>query len=99
MSGFQKKEQELFLKIADDIKRYPNRYRNAGKWLDKYYDDTVFLSKKQKEIEQQKHQLRIEIKRLETEIKSDISTFGDDRGRLEGKLFTRNQRLEFIRQL
>ena len=69
MAGFQKREQELFLKIARDIKVYPEKYREAGKWLDQYYDYNELCTKKQKEVEQQKCRLVEEIEELEQKIK------------------------------
>ena len=38
MSVFQPKDRDLFFKIAKDIKRYPDKYRPAGEWLNQYYD-------------------------------------------------------------
>jgi hypothetical protein len=85
MSRFIKRDYELFLKIANDVKEYPSRYAEPGKWLDRYYKDAELLCKKQAEIEQQKYGLMEEIKEAEGQS-------------LEGKLFTSKHRLEFISQ-
>ena len=101
MSGFQRKEQELFLKIADDITKYPDRYLNAGKWLDQYYGGGEFWAKKQEEIGQEKHELIEQIKKIEGKIEiesqaTNRSILDETLNSLKDDLFIKKKRLEFI---
>lgn len=101
MTKFKPKDEELFLKIASDVISSPEKYMEAGKWLDQYYDNGL-CTEKQNEVKQQKHQLLEEIKEIEGEIKTEKlnenSVLNDKLSELEGELFTKNQRLEFLSQ-
>ncbi len=101
MSKFNSKDEELFLKIASDVISSPEKYLEAGKWLDRYYDNGL-CTEKQKEVELQKHQLLKEIDVIESEIKPEKlnknSVLNEKLPKLEGKLFTKKYRFEFLSQ-
>jgi hypothetical protein len=96
MAKFQSKDEELFLKIASNVITFPEKYLEAGKWLDQYYDDNKLCAEKQKEIKKYRGQLSGEIVPLEARVTNP--RFNDEESHLEGKLFTKVQRLAFLNQ-
>ena len=50
MAGFQRKEQDLFFEIARDIKTSPEKYREAGKQLDKFYSKDEYWANREIEL-------------------------------------------------
>jgi len=45
-------DKKLFCWIANDIKKHPKKYREAGKWLDsEYYDEKHFVAKQRRILE------------------------------------------------
>jgi hypothetical protein len=102
VSKFISKDEELFLKVVGDVIAYPQRYLEAGKWLDRYYDSNELLTEKRREIKKQKRQLNEEIEEIKGKIKTEELTghtkFNEKLQHLEGDLFTKSRRLEFISQ-
>ncbi|MBA7669822.1 hypothetical protein ES703_77956 [subsurface metagenome] len=44
------KDRQLFLEIGADIKKHPEKYREAGKWLNKYYSIENFWQQREEEL-------------------------------------------------
>jgi len=62
-------ERTLLYHIASEIKEHPDKYREAGKWLNRYYDDDKLC------LERRKLELIREIQRIE---KGDVDFEGEE---------------------
>ncbi|UCG48504.1 MAG: hypothetical protein JSU94_01770 [Phycisphaerales bacterium] len=49
--GITNEDRDLFVRIGVDIKKHPERYHKAGKWLDQFNDLKVFWKLKEQELE------------------------------------------------
>ena len=97
---FHKKDLGLFTEIGIDIRKHPDKYHSAGEWLNRYYEDAEFCRKQREGLKQYNRRLITEIKELESEIKdcNPDDSFGP-LDKLEGSVFTKKQRREFISKL
>jgi hypothetical protein len=51
MEEFTDKNRQLFLEIEADIKENPDKYLQAGKWLNQFYNEDKFWQKKKEYLE------------------------------------------------
>ncbi|MCJ7786637.1 hypothetical protein MUP06_00240 [Patescibacteria group bacterium] len=51
MEKFTDKNRQIFLEIETDIRENPDKYLQAGKWLNQFYDEDKFWQKKKEYLE------------------------------------------------
>lgn len=71
-------DRRLFLAIGVDLRNRPAEYRDAGKWLDDYYDETCYWERRHSELER--------LRRMEASGNALTPSQKEDREKLEHEI-------------